>query len=110
VAFRGWDPIRDIHETADHYVVTAELPGLRREDVHLHVEDGRLTLEGVRRDMVGTCEQYHRVERGHGAFSRTFQLPAPVDAERIIANLHDGVLTVTCPKASEPNPRRVHVA
>ena len=133
MAFRGWDPIRDllaiqhrldrfapargswvppvdIHETADHYVITAELPGLKREDVHLHVEEGRLTLEGVRRDLVGACEQYHRVERGHGAFSRTFQLPAPVDAERIVASLDDGVLTVTCPKATEPNPRRVHVA
>jgi len=133
VAFTGWDPIRDllaiqrgldrfaprpggwvppvdIHETTDHYVITAELPGLKRDDVHLHVEDGRLTLEGVRRDLVGSCEQYHRVERGHGAFSRTFQLPAPVDADRIVASLLDGVLTVTCPKSNEPNPRRVRVS
>jgi HSP20 family protein len=50
------------------------------------------------------------VERGHGAFSRTFQLPAPVDADRIVASLLDGVLTVTCPKAHEPNPRRVRVS
>ena len=133
VAFTGWDPIRDLlaiqygrdrfapgpggwvppvdlHETAELYVVTAELPGLTREDLHIHVEDGRLTLDGVRRDPTGTCEQYHRVERGHGAFSRTFQLPAPVDTERIIASLSDGVLTVTCPKTIEPNPRRVRVS
>jgi HSP20 family protein len=130
VAFTGWDPLRDllaiqrgrfapgpggwvppvdIHETTDHYVITAELPGLKREDIRIHVEDGRVTLEGVRPDK-GTCEQYHRIERGHGAFSRTFQLPAPVDSERIEAGLRDGILTVTCPKISDPSPRRVHVS
>jgi HSP20 family protein len=130
VAFTGWDPLRDllaiqrgrfapgpggwvppvdIHETTDHYVITAELPGLKREDIRIHVEDGRVTLEGVRPDK-GSCEQYHRIERGHGAFSRTFQLPAPVDSERIEAGLRDGILTVTCPKLSDPSPRRVHVS
>ena len=133
VAFTGWDPIRDlfaiqrgldrfapgpggwvppvdIHETAEHYVITAELPGLKRDDVHLHVEDGRLTLEGVRRDLAGTCEQYHRVERGRGTFSRTFHLPVLVDAERIVADLRDGVLTVTCPKSADAAARRIHVS
>ena len=130
MAFTGWDPLRDllaiqrgrfapgpggwvppvdIHETTDHYVITAELPGLKREDIRIHVEDGRVTLEGVRPDK-GSCEQYHRIERGHGAFSRTFQLPAPVDSERIEAGLRDGILTVTCPKLSDPSPRRVHVS
>ena len=64
-------------------------------------DDGRLTLSGVRRERDAACEQYHRVERGHGSFSRTFQLPVPVDAERITADLRDGVLTVTCPKAAD---------
>ena len=130
MAFTGWDPLRDllaiqrgrfapgpggwvppvdIHETTDHYVITAELPGLKREDIRIHAEDGRVTLEGVRPDK-GSCEQYHRIERGHGAFSRTFQLPAPVDSERIEAGLRDGILTVTCPKLSDPSPRRVHVS
>ncbi len=129
VAFTGWDPLRDllaiqrgrfapgpggwvppvdIHETSSHYVITAELPGLKREDVHIHVDNGRITLEGVRPDN-GSCEQYHRIERGHGAFSRTFQLPAPVDAEHIQASLNDGILVVTCPKATEPSLRRVTV-
>lgn len=132
MAFKGWDPIRDlvairhardrfapgsagwvpavdIHETADAFVITAELPGLRREDLRIHLESGWLTLEGVRRDPVGPCEQYHRVERGHGAFRRSFQLPAPVDAETILANLQDGVLVVSCPKSREVTPRRVRV-
>ena len=56
------------------------------------------------------CEQYHRVERGRGTFSRTFHLPIAVDAERIVADLRDGVLTVTCPKSADAAARRIHVS
>lgn len=105
----GWAPPVDLHETTDSYVITAELPGLQRDDVQIRVHDGRLTLSGVRRERVLPCEQYHRVERGHGSFSRTFQLPIPVDAERITADLKDGVLTVTCPKAEAP-ARRIEIS
>ena len=69
------------------------------------MHDGRLTLSGVRRERTRSCEQYHRVERGHGSFSRTFQLPMPVDAERITADLRDGVLTVTLPEGSRRRRR-----
>lgn len=105
----GWVPPVDLHETTDHYIVTAELPGLLREDLEIHLHDGRLTLSGVRRERGSACEQYHRVERGHGAFSRSFQLPIPVDAARITADLHDGVLTVTCPKSGEAT-RRIDIS
>ena len=105
----GWVPPVDLHETPDHYVVTAELPGLKREHLQIEMLEGRLTLSGVRPEREPTCEQYHRVERGHGSFSRTFQLPLPVDAERITAELHDGVLTVTCPKTAEPS-RRISIS
>ena len=101
----GWVPPVDLHETADAYVVTAELPGLRRDDLDIQIHDDSLTISGVRREREAACEQYHRVERGHGAFSRTFQLPLPVDPERITADLHDGVLTVTCPKTHEAAKR-----
>ena len=99
----------DLHETASEYVLTAEVPGLRREDIHIHLQDSRLTVAGSRREPAQACEQYHRVERGHGAFSRTFHLPIPVDGDRISADLHDGVLTVTCPKAPEGGGRRIHI-
>lgn len=105
----GWAPPVDLHETPSDYIVTAELPGLNREDIQIHMQDGRLTLSGVRQEQGEACEQYHRVERGHGAFSRTFQLPLPVDAERITADLRDGVLTVTCPKADNPS-RRISIS
>jgi HSP20 family protein len=94
----GWVPPVDLHETPDHYVVTAEVPGVRREDLQIHIHEGRLTLSGVRREREQACEQYHRVERGHGTFSRSFQLLVPVDTDRVTADLRDGVLTVMCPK------------
>jgi len=106
----GWVPPVDLHETPESYVITAELPGLQRDDLQIHMHEGRLTLSGVRREREQATEQYHRVERGHGSFIRTFQLPVPVDAERITADLHDGVLTVTCPKSNEAGARRIGIS
>jgi HSP20 family protein len=106
----GWVPPIDVHETADEYVITAELPGLRQDDIHIQVNDGLLQISGERRESGLPCEQYHRVERGHGSFSRTFQLPLPVDGDRITADLRDGVLMVICPKAAEGSARRIRVS
>jgi HSP20 family protein len=105
----GWTPPVDLLETPDAYVIIAELPGVDRGDltISLH-DDGRLTVAGVRRERV--AEEYHRVERGHGSFSRTFHLPIPVEGDRINADLRDGVLTVTCPKAPEGGGRRIHIS
>jgi HSP20 family protein len=72
-------------------------------------DDGRLTLSGMRRERERPCEEFHRIERGHGSFSRTFHLPIPVDADRITADLSDGVLTVMCPKAGNADGRRIHI-
>jgi HSP20 family protein len=105
-----WAPPIDVHETADDYVITAELPGLGQDDIHIQVTDGRLEISGERPEPGSPCEQYHRVERGHGSFSRTFQLPLPVDGDRITADLRDGVLTVICPKAAEGSARRIRVS
>lgn len=105
----GWVPPVDLYETPDRYVITAELPGLSRDDVTIHVHEGRLTLSGTRRGQPVACEQYHRVERGHGSFSRTFQLPHPVDGERVTADLREGVLTITCPKAADAAARRIMI-
>src|SRR3954449_1086572 len=65
----GWTPPMDLHETPDQYVITAELPGLLRQDLEIHFQDSRLTLSGVRREDSSGYEQYHRIERGHGSFS-----------------------------------------
>ena len=107
----GWTPAVDLLETADRFVILVELPGLTQDDVQLQHHDGRLTISGLRRERdAAAYEQFHRIERGHGSFSRTFQLPAPVEAERITADLRDGVLTVTCPKATDDPARRIHVS
>jgi len=106
----GWIPPIDVHETADEYVITAELPGLGRDDVHIQVQDGQVQISGQRRERQMPCEQYHRVERGNGSFSRTFELPLPVLAEQVTADLRDGVLTLVCPKAKEAGAHRVVVS
>ncbi len=105
---QGWVPAADLCETAEAYIVTAELPGITRQQVRVEVHDGHLVLQG-RRDARVACEQYHQVERGHGEFSRTFRLPSDVDRDRIAADLKDGVLTVIVPKVPEAGPRRVTV-
>lgn len=104
----SWVPAVDLYETADRYVLTAEVPGLRQDDLQIHLHDNHLTVSGTRRQSDTPCEQYQRVERGHGSFSRTFHLPAAVDSDRITADLRDGVLTVTCPK-TEVGTRRITV-
>jgi HSP20 family protein len=105
----GWTPPVDLYETADRYVLTAELPGLTREDLEIRFTDGQLHLQGQRPSPRVPCEQYHRVERGHGPFLRRFALPAAIDPDRISAALEDGVLTITIPKAPSAVPRRIDV-
>lgn len=105
----GWTPPVDIYETADAFVVTAELPGLQRGDVEIRYHDGQLTLQGTRRTPDVPCERYHRVERGHGGFFRRFALPTAVEVEGIAADLKDGVLTVTVPKSAAAGSRRIDV-
>ncbi len=106
----GWIPPIDVHETADDYIITAELPGLSRDDIQIQVDDGRVHISGERREHEAPCEQYHRVERGHGSFSRTFELPLPVRNDQVSADLRDGVLTIVCPKVKEGGAQRIVVS
>jgi HSP20 family protein len=107
----GWRPPVDLQETDDRYILSAELPGVRQEDVHVSFDSGVLTISGVRRERERErpCEEYHRVERGHGTFSRSFHLPLPVNGDAITADLRDGVLTVTCPKQQEGAAYRISI-
>jgi HSP20 family protein len=106
----AWDPPVDVYETAARYVVTAEVPGLAREEIELALHDNRLTIRGVR-PAAGpetATRHYHQVERGHGSFQRTFEFVDAVDQNGIAADLRDGVLTVTLPKIVT-RPRRIEV-
>ena len=112
VGGRGsWMPPVDIYETANHEVVLkAELPGLKRDDIDLTVENNTLTIRGERRkDETVAEDRYHRVERIVGPFLRSFTLPATVDASRVRAEYRDGVLTVTLPTRAEARPRQIEV-
>src|SRR5512140_2434042 len=94
---RAWMPAVDIYETHEghEYVIKAELPETRREDINITFENGVLTLRGERRaEFDESKDTYHRMERQYGAFTRSFTLPATVDAAKISAAYKDGVLTI----------------
>src|SRR5688572_5351243 len=104
----AWAPPIDVYETADRYVIAAEVPGLTREQVELAMEDSRLTIRGRRTEAAPTGDvHYHQVERGHGAFARSFDFAERIDAERVTADLTDGVLTVSLPKVAPPPARKI---
>ena len=108
----GWTPPVDLYETADQFVLTAELPGLARDQIEIHAEESRIVIRGARSASPTSevaYEQFHRVERGHGRFSRAFGLPEPIEVESVSADLKDGVLTITLPKAGERTSRRIDV-
>ena len=108
----SWTPPIDVYETEDRYVVSAELPGLAREQIDLALEDARLTIRGERQGHGADAPEivhFHQVERGHGAFSRTFEFAATIDLNGVSADLSDGVLTVTLPKLAPPPARRIRV-
>lgn len=109
----GWTPPVDLYETSTEFVLTAELAGLTRNQIEIEAEDSRIVIRGERSGGAGRdipCEQYHRIERGHGRFSRAFALPEPIDVDRIAADLKDGILTVTIPKAADRGSRRISVS
>jgi HSP20 family protein len=106
----AWIPPVDIVETAaKDIVVRVDLPEMTREDIRVGFENTVLTIEGERKRSEDEREQYHRVERGHGAFRRSFTLPATTDAARISAEYKDGVLTITLPRREESRPRQIEV-
>jgi HSP20 family protein len=107
----AWVPAVDIYETDAHEVVLkAELPEMKREDISVTFENGVLTLKGERKfEQETTKENYHRVERRHGTFSRSFTLPNTVDASRISAAYKDGILTIRLPQREEAKPKQIDV-
>lgn len=94
-----WAPAVDVIETEDAYLLYAELPGVRREDIQLQVRDRRLELSG-RRQTLGENRNFLRMERSYGPFRRAFELGAPVDTDGITAGFEQGILKVHLPKRS----------
>jgi HSP20 family protein len=109
---QGWLPAVDIFETETHEVVIkAELPDVKKEDIGVTVENNVLTLTGERKQEQSIRrEQFQRVERRFGSFSRSFTLPTSVDAGHIAASYKDGVLTIRLPRREEAKPKQINVS
>jgi HSP20 family protein len=107
----AWVPAVDIYETAQKdVIVKVDLPDLKREDIKVMFENNVLTIEGERKIAQDVQpEQFHRIERGYGAFSRSFTLPATVDSARVDASYQDGVLTVKLPRREETRPKQIPI-
>ena len=106
----AWSPVVDIEESAEAYTIRAELPGLSKKKMKVTVENGVLTLSGER-DLERRVETktFHRVERSHGSFSRSFTLPEDADAESVAANFKDGLLEIRVAKREEALPKSIEV-
>lgn len=106
----AWTPAVDIYETTDEIVLRADLPGVDQKDIDLRIENNSLTVRGERRFMKETKEEdYHRIERSYGVFSRSFQLPGSIDQGGVAASHRDGVLEVHMPKRPETRPKQIKV-
>ena len=107
----AWEPDVDLYETADQLVVRAELPGMKRDDIELRIEAGTLTISGQREaETEASVDNYHRIERRYGRFTRSFRLPTVVSEDQVHATYEVGLLTIRLPKADSAKTRRIEIA
>lgn len=110
IARGAWSPNVDIFENKDQLVLEAELPGLKPEDVNVSIENNVLTIHGERRfEKRDEGDNFHRVERAYGSFTRSFTLPPTVSSENVNAMFDNGVLRLTLAKREEAKPRRIEI-
>jgi HSP20 family protein len=105
-----WAPVVDIEEDKDTFIVKAELPGMKKEDIKISVRGNILSLVGERK--YGSEEKnktYHRIERAYGKFVRTITLPTEVESDKVKAAYQDGILTITLPKPETMKPKEVEI-
>ena len=106
----AWNPAVDIFDKGGEVVIHAELPGIKKEDIDVRVENNVLTIRGKKeRKEEAKEEGYYRTERSYGSFSRSFSLASSVDVTKIGAEYKDGVLTLSLPKSEEAKPRQIDV-
>jgi HSP20 family protein len=110
ITLADWTPLADITEDDKEYLIKAELPELRKEDVKVTVENGVLTVSGERKfEKEEKKKKYHRVERGYGTFVRSFTLPDDTDTTKVKAEFKNGLLTVHVPKSEKAKPKQIEV-
>jgi len=107
---QAWAPALDVHEDKDGYTIRAEIPGMKREDIEVSIQDGALVIAGERlAEKVNDGTEVHRQERYCGRFSRVLTLPTAVSGDKVKATYKDGILTVVLPKAEEAKPKQIAV-
>lgn len=107
----GWTPALDVYEDKDNFVVKAELPGLKKEDIEVSLHDGSLSISGERKTESKREEgEVYRAERFFGRFQRTVTVPTAVAVDKVKAAYNDGVLTITLPKTEEAKPKKIDVS
>jgi HSP20 family protein len=106
----SWIPPVDIYEKDHEILLKAEVPDMQRDQIDIRVENNTLTISGEKKfDQEVKEEQFHRVERSYGRFSRSFSLPATVDTEKVLADYKNGVLTIRLPIREEAKPKQITV-
>ena len=107
----GWTPALDVFEEKENFVVKAELPGMKKEDIEVSFHDGSLSISGERQSETKHADvEVYRAERFFGRFQRSVTLPAPVAVDKVKAAYKDGILTITLPKTEEAKPKHIDVS
>lgn len=108
--FADFMPPVDIEESEAAFIVKADLPDVKKEEIKIHVQDGVLAIEGERtREKEDKGKRFHKIEREYGRFVRRFALPSEIETEKVLAEFKDGVLTVMLPKAPAAKPKMIDV-
>jgi HSP20 family protein len=108
--FADFSPAVDIEESDNEFIVKADLPDVKKEDIKIHLQEGVLTIDGERRQQKEEKgRRFHKIEREYGRFVRRFALPIEIDAEKVRAEFRDGVLTVALPKLPAAAPKAIDV-
>jgi HSP20 family protein len=110
LALADWTPSVDISETDTAYLIKAEIPEVKKQDVKVTLQDGMLTIQGERRqEQEEKNKKYHRIERSYGSFARSFRVPDDADADTVAAQFKDGMLNVTLPKTGKTESKSIKV-
>ncbi len=110
LTFSSWNPVVDVVEEDDKFVIEAELPGMKKDEIQISLAHDMLTIRGEKKvEKEEKKKNYHRSERSYGSFSRTFNFPGNVKADKVDAEFNNGVLTVTIPKSEDAKPKQIEV-
>ena len=110
MSFSGWSPAVDVQETDQEYLIKADLPDVKKDDVKVELLDGTLTIQGERRqEKEEKGKKFHKIEREYGTFLRRFAMPSEVDATKVQAEFKNGVLNVHLPKSATAKPKAIDV-